>query len=164
MRHFASTPSIHGQRSTHRTARRHLFVPNFCDVEVGQVRITDGNRHHLVSGYVQRRPEELAVLSRCVVPGYPAVRTSVAQTSHSTHDNDRVLMVDNGIIRHPHGHVLRWFPREQVPPPRARYLDLILYSREQLLKEYQDMPSQVSLHCCCYCISCLFCIGVAVTT
>ena len=64
------------------------------------MRITDDNRHHLVSGYVQRRPEELAVLSR-------------------------------------------WFPRDQVPPPRARFLDLILYSREQLLKEYQDMPSQV---------------------
>lgn len=97
---------------------RHLFVPNFCDVEVGQVRITDDNRHHLVSGYVQRRPEELAVLSRYV---------------RGVH----------GCIYRYTVRVRRWFPREQVPPPRARYLDLILYSREQLLKEYQDMPSQV---------------------
>lgn len=28
------------------------------------------------------------------------------------------------------------------PVPQAKYLDLILYSREQLLKEYADMPSK----------------------
>jgi hypothetical protein len=37
----------------------------------------------------------------------------------------------------------RWFPEAAVQPvPEAKYLDLILYSREQLLKEYQAMPSK----------------------
>jgi hypothetical protein len=37
----------------------------------------------------------------------------------------------------------RWFPEAAVQPvPEAKYLDLILYSREQLVKEYQAMPSK----------------------
>lgn len=35
----------------------------------------------------------------------------------------------------------RWFPKDQVPaPPAAAYLDIILYSREQMLKEYEALP------------------------
>ena len=35
----------------------------------------------------------------------------------------------------------RWFPADEVQAPEARYLDIILYSREQLLKEYEALPS-----------------------
>ncbi|GAB4817927.1 hypothetical protein N2152v2_004973 [Parachlorella kessleri] len=34
----------------------------------------------------------------------------------------------------------RWFPADQVQPPPAKFLDIILYSREQLLKEYEALP------------------------
>lgn len=35
----------------------------------------------------------------------------------------------------------RWFPRAAVTPRRATFLDIICYSREQILKEYEAMPS-----------------------
>ena len=34
----------------------------------------------------------------------------------------------------------RWFPAEAVTAPVAQFLDVILYSREQLLKEYEALP------------------------
>lgn len=34
----------------------------------------------------------------------------------------------------------RWFPADQVEAPQAKFLDVILYSREQLTKEYDAMP------------------------
>lgn len=77
---------------------KHVFVPNFVGAKVGALRITDDNRGLLRSGYTQRRPEELAVLSR-------------------------------------------WFRESDVTVPQASHLDIILYSREQLLKEYAAMPS-----------------------
>jgi len=37
----------------------------------------------------------------------------------------------------------RWFPEAAVVPvPEARHLDIILYSREQLVEEYKAMPSK----------------------
>jgi hypothetical protein len=40
-------------------------------------------------------------------------------------------------------HLLRrWFSTEQVEVPEAQHLDIILYSREQLVKEYAAMPSK----------------------
>lgn len=37
----------------------------------------------------------------------------------------------------------RWFPEAEVQPvPEAAHLDLILYSREQLVEEYRAMPSK----------------------
>ena len=36
--------------------------------------------------------------------------------------------------------LIRWFPEEKVEIPQAQYLDIILYSREQLTKEYTAMP------------------------
>lgn len=44
---------------------KHVFVPNFVGAQVGALRITDDNRALLRSGYSRRRPEELAVLTRC---------------------------------------------------------------------------------------------------
>eukprot|EP00291_Cryptomonas_curvata_P025068 CAMPEP_0172156820 /NCGR_PEP_ID=MMETSP1050-20130122/3440_1 /TAXON_ID=233186 /ORGANISM="Cryptomonas curvata, Strain CCAP979/52" /LENGTH=200 /DNA_ID=CAMNT_0012825965 /DNA_START=181 /DNA_END=780 /DNA_ORIENTATION=+ len=35
--------------------------------------------------------------------------------------------------------LVRWFPKETVAAPAATYLDLILYSREQLIKENEAM-------------------------
>lgn len=36
----------------------------------------------------------------------------------------------------------RWFPVGSVTPTEAAWLDVILYSREQLEKEYKAMPSK----------------------
>lgn len=38
-------------------------------------------------------------------------------------------------------HHLRWFNAQEVEVPAAKYLDIILYSREQLVKEYEAMPT-----------------------
>lgn len=76
---------------------KHLFIPNFTDAAVGAERLTPDNVQSLRSGYLKRRPEELAVLSR-------------------------------------------WLPRSAVPPRTAKHLDIILYSREQLVKEHAALP------------------------
>ncbi len=34
----------------------------------------------------------------------------------------------------------RWFPADQVTATKAKYLDIILYSREQMVKEYAALP------------------------
>ncbi|CBZ52363.1 conserved hypothetical protein [Neospora caninum Liverpool] len=73
---------------------RHLYIPNFVRALPGALPITPENEHMLRSGYIARRPTELAVLTR-------------------------------------------WFPMsyaKDVLKPAA-YLDLILYSREQIAKE-----------------------------
>ncbi len=36
----------------------------------------------------------------------------------------------------------RWFAAEAVETPEAQYLDIILYSRDQLVKEHEAMPSK----------------------
>lgn len=73
---------------------KHIFVENFTDAQVSIVPITEENQNHIRTGYLARRPEELAVLTR-------------------------------------------WLPASLVQDQiaRARYLDLILYSREQIAKE-----------------------------
>jgi hypothetical protein len=45
---------------------KHVFVPNFVGAKVGALSITAANQSLLRTGYLSRRPEELAVLSRCV--------------------------------------------------------------------------------------------------
>eukprot|EP00286_Rhodomonas_abbreviata_P015844 CAMPEP_0181340414 /NCGR_PEP_ID=MMETSP1101-20121128/29823_1 /TAXON_ID=46948 /ORGANISM="Rhodomonas abbreviata, Strain Caron Lab Isolate" /LENGTH=259 /DNA_ID=CAMNT_0023451541 /DNA_START=253 /DNA_END=1030 /DNA_ORIENTATION=+ len=39
--------------------------------------------------------------------------------------------------------LVRWFPKEKVKAPLATHLDLILYSREQIIKETQAMGKEV---------------------
>ena len=53
--------------STHDLCR-HVFVPNFVGAKVGNVQITPENQPLIRTAYESRRPEELAVLSRCDVP------------------------------------------------------------------------------------------------
>jgi len=36
----------------------------------------------------------------------------------------------------------RWFPADKVETKKAEFLDLILYSREQLVKEHDAMPGK----------------------
>ncbi len=36
----------------------------------------------------------------------------------------------------------RWFPADEVEVPEAKFLDVILYSREQLVQEYEAMPGK----------------------
>lgn len=44
---------------------KHVFVPNFAGAKLATVKVTDANRALIQSAYTSRRPEELAVLSRC---------------------------------------------------------------------------------------------------
>jgi len=45
-------------------------------------------------------------------------------------------------------HQVRFFPKDLVPPKPAAYLDIILYSREQIIKENADMgnPDKAASH------------------
>lgn len=49
---------------------KHIFVPNFVGAQTGAVKITDEVRGAIECGYEARRPEELAVLSRCALPPF----------------------------------------------------------------------------------------------
>ncbi|XP_022590470.2 uncharacterized protein LOC34623852 [Cyclospora cayetanensis] len=77
---------------------KHIFVDNFTDARVSTLPINEDNKKLIRTGYLARRPEELAVLSR-------------------------------------------WLPASLVRDQliRAKYLDLILYSREQVAKENAAM-------------------------
>lgn len=44
---------------------KHVFVPNFVGAKAGNVKITDDIKGAIETAYESRRPEELAVLSRC---------------------------------------------------------------------------------------------------
>jgi hypothetical protein len=81
---------------------KHVFIRNFVvGLKPGAVAITPANEAQLRSGYVRRRPEELAVLAR-------------------------------------------WFPSDceaATTRPDATWLDVILYSREQLAAEAAAMPA-----------------------
>ncbi|KAF0717528.1 Aste57867_2236 [Aphanomyces stellatus] len=89
---------------------KHLFVPNFVAAKLSTAEITDGNRPFLQSAYVARVPTELPVSDPPIL-------------SH-------------GCLFDASGHSLtRWFPMENVQPQVAQYLDIILYSREQLIEE-----------------------------
>jgi hypothetical protein len=42
-------------------------------------------------------------------------------------------------------YVARWFSEADVQPvPDAQFLDIILYSREQLIQEYKAMPAKAA--------------------
>jgi hypothetical protein len=45
---------------------KHVFVPNFVGAKAGNVVISEDNKGAIECAYESRRPEELAVLSRCV--------------------------------------------------------------------------------------------------
>lgn len=89
---------------------KHLFVPNFIkDLKCSIIQINEKNQQYLTSGYVKRREEELAVLSR-------------------------------------------WFDSKKYQNElekyklTAKYLDIILYSREQILKENEAMKIKNNQH------------------
>lgn len=70
---------------------KHIFVPNFVDARVGNMEITEENKSLIVSGYDKRRPEELAVLSRCTT----VQENCLLQINHnclqSPHENAKYL-------------------------------------------------------------------------
>jgi hypothetical protein len=80
---------------------KHLFIPNFANVDCGYTEITEENKPLIESGYDARTEKELAVL-------------------------------------------VQYIDRNRLPPPKATFLDIILYSREQIIKENQAMGSTVS--------------------
>jgi len=81
---------------------KHVFLRNWvAGIKPGAVPVSAANQGQLRSGYVRRRPEELAVLAR-------------------------------------------WFPSDcaaAAARPDAAWLDVILYSREQLAAEAAAMPA-----------------------
>lgn len=75
---------------------KHIFIPNFTPALTYYSKITAENEHLLKSEYKQRRPEELAVLTR-------------------------------------------YFRKEDIQYTKAEWLDIILYSKEQITMEDQAM-------------------------
>lgn len=81
---------------------KHVFVPNFLQgLKASTIRLTDENKHLVVSEYNARTPKELPVL-------------------------------------------VRWIPGSSLkePLPDAKWLDVILYSKEQIVKECRAMGEQ----------------------
>ena len=75
---------------------KHIFVPNFTPALTYYTAITPDNEHLLKSEYKQRRPEELAVLTR-------------------------------------------YFRSGDIQKTQAKWLDIILYSKEQIKLEDEAM-------------------------
>lgn len=72
------------------------------------------------------------------VPNFtPAEAGAVAIT-----DANRDCLVSGYVARRPEELpvLARWFPRDRIDPGPAKYLDVILYSREQILEEYEALP------------------------
>jgi hypothetical protein len=83
-------------------ASKHIFVPNFANVECGYAEITAENLALIESGYEARSEKELPVL-------------------------------------------VQYIDRTKFSPPQATWLDVILYSRDQIEKENEAMGNDVSL-------------------
>ena len=127
---------------------KHVFVPNFVDAKAGNVEITDDIKGLIETAYESRRPEELAVLSRC------ATLRGVVLTQHELGGRSvsGLTCVALGIAtscalqRHLDvwATACRWVPASRVSVPQAKMLDVILYSREQIVKEREAMPEKGS--------------------
>ncbi len=118
-----------------------MFVPNFCGALCGALAITDSNRHLLRSGYAKRRPEELAVLARCGERAHVAVASAVSLSATES-SPERTQRPHQNVQCMPSAKCGcgRWFPADHVQAPPAAWLDVILYSREQLLAERAALP------------------------
>lgn len=79
---------------------KHIFIPNFANVECGYTEITPETKPLIESGYEARTEKELAVL-------------------------------------------VEYIDRKRMAPPQATWLDIILYSREQIIKENEAMGNEV---------------------
>ena len=79
---------------------KHLFIPNFCNAALPDLKISDSNRHLLRTKYEARRESELPVL-------------------------------------------VRYFSKEDFSRfPIAEYLDIILYSRKQIIEENSKISNE----------------------
>lgn len=140
---------------------KHIFVPNFVGAKLGALPIKDTNRHLLRCGYSRRRPEELPVLTRwdCKLDLFvaepasqpiPQKKYSAERTSKKSvlvYATDHVLLAArtdrySGSCWAEKHFMRRWFPADDVEVPEAKFLDVILYSREQLVQEYEAMPGK----------------------
>lgn len=88
---------------------KHLFVENFTDTRTNTVKITQANAHLLMSDYEARAAHEL--------PVYVRGNYSLPACSYLLH------------------RLVRWFPSHSVTPSMAKYLDIILYNRDQIQNE-----------------------------
>ncbi|CAM9161912.1 unnamed protein product [Chrysoparadoxa australica] len=71
------------------------------------------------------------------VPNFAGVKGSIVRI---TPENEKLLK--SGYEARKEGELpvlIRWFPKESVPVEEAKYLDIILYSREQIQKENEAM-------------------------
>jgi len=81
---------------------KHVFVPNFCNMDCGYTEITPENKHLIESCYEARTEKELPVL-------------------------------------------VQYIDRNKFEAPKATHLDIILYSREQIIKENEAMGNEVCI-------------------
>eukprot|EP00598_Pedospumella_elongata_P002339 CAMPEP_0184973692 /NCGR_PEP_ID=MMETSP1098-20130426/5359_1 /TAXON_ID=89044 /ORGANISM="Spumella elongata, Strain CCAP 955/1" /LENGTH=205 /DNA_ID=CAMNT_0027496159 /DNA_START=85 /DNA_END=702 /DNA_ORIENTATION=- len=79
---------------------KHVFVPNFCNMDCGYTEITPENKHLIESCYEARTEKELPVL-------------------------------------------VQYIDRNKFEAPKATHLDIILYSREQIIKENEAMGNEI---------------------
>lgn len=109
---------------------KHLFIPNICpDARVNVLPITADNEHLIRTKYEARTDLEV----RIEVHTYDTLCRRVLLSNNSNRD----IVVKLPVL-------IRYFPKESVvlpsqPLPVAKYLDLILYSREQINKENDAM-------------------------
>ncbi|KAG1670686.1 hypothetical protein FOA52_010962 [Chlamydomonas sp. UWO 241] len=146
---------------------KHVFVKNFTSAKLNCLEITDANRGLLHSGYTRRRPEELAVLARwfratevevptaahldlILYSREQLVKVSILKPrDHSSGTSRTVVPLGSaGVLVAAASHAAvatssRWalMPISLcVSVSTTEHLDLILYSREQLVKEYEELP------------------------
>jgi hypothetical protein len=107
---------------------KHLFIKNFTGARLNMVPITQSNAHMLMSDYEARTEYEL--------PVYVALSSPSVLLGKGRGSDWNVVLYRLG----------RWFPSHSVTPKVAEYLDIILYSREQIIKENEavDVPADPS--------------------
>jgi len=91
---------------------KHLFVENFTSAAANVLRITPDNEPYLRTKYEARNDKELPVLSRYFPEELLHNKVASGESEEEEEEKKNILL-----------------------PEKARYLDLILYSREQIEKE-----------------------------
>jgi hypothetical protein len=96
---------------------KHLFVPNFAGVLCGYAEVTEANKHLIESCYESRYFNMLIrFIAGDMIPYMHDVRKA----------NELPVLI-------------QYFDKNKLSAPEATYLDIILYSREQIIAENAAM-------------------------
>ena len=140
---------------------KHVFVPNFVGAPVSCLTITDANRHlvgtkkgalgkagrgRVVGGWTPRSPANPAANPAARGRALTHPPRTCALDDPPTPSLSPTLQLRTGYTRRRPEELAvlaRWFLEADVGPlPRAAFLDVILYSREQVEAEKQAMPGK----------------------